>query len=182
MHFSLLRDFCDLSILETKLGESSKLRKGSEHLLVFLDGSNNAFSNRVLVESNFEASKNTVFEGIWELQTIVLTKAQLLKHDFLIHGFCCEVREAKTKDSVNFCCASLLTSANPCETGPASSVEGMTLCCSCAADLLCLDCTSHARPAPAASVTPQSINTEGRSKTPLPLCPSVSSAVDGLQD
>ena len=43
----------------------------------YLDGGNSAFSNRVLVETYFGASKNTLFKGISEPQRL-----SRLKHGY----------------------------------------------------------------------------------------------------
>ena len=43
-------------------------------------------SNRVLVETDFEASKTLVFKGHFGASKIVLTKTRLLKRDFPVHG------------------------------------------------------------------------------------------------
>ena len=43
-------------------------------------------SNRVLVKTNFEASKKTRFLKAFRASKMALTKARLLKHGFPVHG------------------------------------------------------------------------------------------------
>ena len=53
----------------------------------YLDGGNSALVNRVLVETNVEASKTLFFKRHFRASQIALTEARFLKHDLHFHGY-----------------------------------------------------------------------------------------------